>query len=270
MKCSAATLVAAMAKPAGNRDRAGKAAIQAHRRVRAARRRQFRSLAGRAAAGVELEHRRRHRGTADFEGLSAAARRREPGTRDRPLSDGGRAFPQLRTVGRQRWSIRERRARPRCSRCSRPMSRIRATAGRTRWSTCGATSRSIAPRPPADAPPANAHDAYLGLIRVLATRTAELHLALATPTGDAGFAPQPLTRADLDGYRQRATEEMRDALGMLQVHDSTSSRGPNATRPVRCLRSRTDAGAHRALRVAGAAWPEDPHPRRLSTSGKCC
>jgi maltose alpha-D-glucosyltransferase/alpha-amylase len=53
-------------------------------------------------------------------------------------------------------------------------------------------------------------------MRVLAVRTAELHRALARPTKDPAFAPQPLTRDDIDAYRQRAMEEARNALGMLK------------------------------------------------------
>jgi maltose alpha-D-glucosyltransferase / alpha-amylase len=70
--------------------------------------------------------------------------------------------------------------------------------------------------PATDALPVNAHEAYLALARVLATRTAELHLALARPTDDPLFAPQPLTRSDLDGYRLRAAEEGRNALDLLK------------------------------------------------------
>ncbi len=69
--------------------------------------------------------------------------------------------------------------------------------------------------PAGDAVPANAHEGYLVLIRVLGVRTAELHKALARPVKDPAFAPQPLTRADIDAYRQRAAEEARNALGML-------------------------------------------------------
>ncbi len=69
--------------------------------------------------------------------------------------------------------------------------------------------------PAGDAVPVNAHEAYLALIRVLAVRTAELHAALARPTTDAAFAPQPLTRADMDAYRRRAADEAGDALGLL-------------------------------------------------------
>jgi maltose alpha-D-glucosyltransferase / alpha-amylase len=69
--------------------------------------------------------------------------------------------------------------------------------------------------PAGDALPPNAHEAYLALVRVLALRTAELHRALAQPTADAAFSPQPLSRADIDAYRQRALEEARQALDLL-------------------------------------------------------
>jgi maltose alpha-D-glucosyltransferase/alpha-amylase len=69
---------------------------------------------------------------------------------------------------------------------------------------------------PADqALPQNAHDAYLAMIRVLATRTAELHQALARPTDNPAFAMQRLARGDIDGYRKRALDEAREALTML-------------------------------------------------------
>ena len=70
--------------------------------------------------------------------------------------------------------------------------------------------------PAGDAVPVNAHEAYLASIRVLAARTAELHRALGQPTRDPAFSPQALTRADMDAYRQRAVDEARKALGMLQ------------------------------------------------------
>jgi maltose alpha-D-glucosyltransferase / alpha-amylase len=69
--------------------------------------------------------------------------------------------------------------------------------------------------PASDALPANAHEAYLALVRVLAVRTAELHGALARPTKNAAFSPQALNRADIDAYRQRALDEARGALDLL-------------------------------------------------------
>jgi maltose alpha-D-glucosyltransferase / alpha-amylase len=72
--------------------------------------------------------------------------------------------------------------------------------------------------PATEAPPAHLHAAYLALIKVLAVRTAELHRALATPTKDPAFEPQPLARADLEAYKQRATEEAKNALALLKAH----------------------------------------------------
>ena len=70
--------------------------------------------------------------------------------------------------------------------------------------------------PATDALPAHVHEAFLTMVRTLAKRTAELHSALATPTGDAAFDPQPLTRADFDAYRKRASDEARGALALLK------------------------------------------------------
>jgi len=61
----------------------------------------------------------------------------------------------------------------------------------------------------------------LTLIRVLAVRTAELHRALARPTSNPAFAPQALSRADIDAYRQRALEEVRQALELLAANLET-------------------------------------------------
>jgi maltose alpha-D-glucosyltransferase / alpha-amylase len=69
--------------------------------------------------------------------------------------------------------------------------------------------------PANDALPANAHEAYLTMIRVLAQRTAELHQALSQPSQDAAFAPQPILRADIDAYRQRAMDTANRALDSL-------------------------------------------------------
>jgi maltose alpha-D-glucosyltransferase / alpha-amylase len=69
--------------------------------------------------------------------------------------------------------------------------------------------------PSGDAPPVNAHEAYLTLIRVLAVRTAELHQALSRPTQNPAFSPQPLTRADIDAYGRRAVDEINQALAAL-------------------------------------------------------
>jgi maltose alpha-D-glucosyltransferase/alpha-amylase len=75
--------------------------------------------------------------------------------------------------------------------------------------------------PANDALPENAHEAFLQMMRVLATRTAELHRSLATPSRDAAFAPQPLGRADLLAYRQRALEEAKNAFDLLAANTNS-------------------------------------------------
>jgi maltose alpha-D-glucosyltransferase / alpha-amylase len=70
--------------------------------------------------------------------------------------------------------------------------------------------------PASHAPPADAHEAFLALMRVLAVRTAELHRALASPTKNPLFAPEPLARGDLDAYRERAALEAKGTLALLK------------------------------------------------------
>jgi maltose alpha-D-glucosyltransferase/alpha-amylase len=72
--------------------------------------------------------------------------------------------------------------------------------------------------PASDALPANAHEAFLAMMRVLAMRTADLHRALAQPTQDPAFAPQPLARPEMLAYRQRALDEAKQALDLLAAN----------------------------------------------------
>src|SRR6185312_12537101 len=46
----------------------------------------------------------------------------------------------------------------------------------------------------------DAHGLYLSLVRTLAIRTAELHRALARPTDDPAFAPEPITAEDVAAW----------------------------------------------------------------------
>ncbi len=115
--------------------------------------------------------------------------------------------------------------------------------------------------PAGDALPADAHEPFLDLVRMLATRTAELHRALATQTGNADFDPQPLGRADLDGYRQRALDEARGAFALLSVNldqlPAADRDKGNAVMAMQAqLTARLDAGANedsqgRKLRIHG-------------------
>ena len=63
--------------------------------------------------------------------------------------------------------------------------------------------------------PEDAHGLYLALMRTLAIRTAELHVALSRPTDNPAFAPEPITAADVQTWRARALAEAEKTLSML-------------------------------------------------------
>ncbi len=68
----------------------------------------------------------------------------------------------------------------------------------------------------AEAMPEDVHGAYVGLIATLGQRTAELHRAFATVTGDAAFDPEPLTAEDIAANVRRAAAEARTSLALLE------------------------------------------------------
>jgi maltose alpha-D-glucosyltransferase/alpha-amylase len=63
---------------------------------------------------------------------------------------------------------------------------------------------------------ADAHGAYLAIVRTLATRTAQLHCALATPTDDPAFAAAPTEASDVRGWRERARSAVDSTLALLE------------------------------------------------------
>ncbi|MEO6351885.1 MAG: phosphotransferase, partial [Burkholderiaceae bacterium] len=63
--------------------------------------------------------------------------------------------------------------------------------------------------------PASVHGGYLALIRTLGQRTAELHIALATKTGDPAFDPEPIEPHDLVLWMQRIRDEAGATLDQL-------------------------------------------------------
>lgn len=68
------------------------------------------------------------------------------------------------------------------------------------------------------APPeaaAQAHGAYLVLMRTLGQRTGDLHNALATATGNADFDPEPVTDADLEDWVLQVQVEATATLEQL-------------------------------------------------------
>ncbi|HEX6266104.1 MAG TPA: alpha-amylase, partial [Burkholderiales bacterium] len=59
------------------------------------------------------------------------------------------------------------------------------------------------------------HGAYLLLIQALATRTAELHRAFATVSGDPAFDPAPLNEANVEAWKASVRKEVEDTLGLM-------------------------------------------------------
>jgi maltose alpha-D-glucosyltransferase/alpha-amylase len=67
-----------------------------------------------------------------------------------------------------------------------------------------------------DPPPADAHGAYLALIRILGQRTGELHRAFAGASGDPEFAPEAVAVGDLAQWKVRARDEVAATLDLLE------------------------------------------------------
>jgi len=77
--------------------------------------------------------------------------------------------------------------------------------------------RSLEERGVADeGSPQELHGAYLALAQTLGLRVAQLHLALATPSGDPGFAVEEAGRAEVLAWVAGVREAAVDALAYLQ------------------------------------------------------
>jgi maltose alpha-D-glucosyltransferase/alpha-amylase len=76
-------------------------------------------------------------------------------------------------------------------------------------------------------PAAERHAVYLSQIAVLGRRVAELHRALAQPTDDPGFAPEPISAADMAEWR-RATLTMAEAAFRALRKLDPAALGPGA------------------------------------------
>ena len=68
-----------------------------------------------------------------------------------------------------------------------------------------------------DEPPPDVHGAYLALVQVLGTRTAELHLAFSRPSGNPAFEPEPLTGTDVIADREQASADLDAAMRLLEA-----------------------------------------------------
>jgi len=64
--------------------------------------------------------------------------------------------------------------------------------------------------------PADVHGGYLNLIQILGKRTAELHCALATPTGDPAFEPEPVEQNELEQWVRAVHSEAEDSISLLE------------------------------------------------------
>ena len=78
---------------------------------------------------------------------------------------------------------------------------------------------------------------YLPYAEALGRRTAELHLALATPSGDPAFAVEPLEAADLTAAAEDARAQGERAFAAL---DRLAKEGDGAGGPLACLLARRD------------------------------
>jgi maltose alpha-D-glucosyltransferase/alpha-amylase len=105
------------------------------------------------------------------------------------------------------------------------------------------------------------HEPYLALVRVLAVRTAELHRALSTPTRDPVFAPETLSRADVEGYRLRATDDAKSAVTLLKTHLN------DLGAPERDKANAVLAGADRLLKRIESLASEEPKGAKIRIHG---
>jgi maltose alpha-D-glucosyltransferase/alpha-amylase len=67
--------------------------------------------------------------------------------------------------------------------------------------------------------PEGAHGAYVSLVKMLAQRTAELHVALASDTEDPAFKPEPITATDLRKWITQVKEEAAQTLELVARPD---------------------------------------------------
>jgi maltose alpha-D-glucosyltransferase/alpha-amylase len=78
------------------------------------------------------------------------------------------------------------------------------------------TPPAAAAAAPAEAAVETPHGAYFALMQTLGLRTAELHRALATKSGNADFEPEPLSAQDVLEWKKRVREEAVATIARLQ------------------------------------------------------
>ena len=225
----------------------------------------FRHAAGGAAARLELEYRRAHGRALDAEGLPPPARRRESGTRDGPVPDRSRALSELRAAGRRvgvpvgndgetrLLAMLQGYVANQGDGWTHSLEYLQRHLEQHRTTPAGDAAAGQCPR--------GLFDADAGVGRAY-RRTASRHWR--GRHRDAALSPQPLTRADVDGYRQRAADEATHALGLLAANLEQLPAAGSRARPTRCCAQRDQLLQRiEACCSDSAAGPEDPHPRRL-------
>lgn len=85
------------------------------------------------------------------------------------------------------------------------------------------------------------------LCRLLGSRTAGLHRALARQADDPAFAPEPVTKADLRAWKDEAHEDLREAVSGLE--SALDRLGNEAGEMARRVLERRDAAFARVDRV---------------------
>jgi maltose alpha-D-glucosyltransferase / alpha-amylase len=103
--------------------------------------------------------------------------------------------------------------------------------------------------------PQDTHGLQLALMKTLATRTAELHAALAAASGDPALAPEPITGEDLAAWYAATREAAAATLETLS--ERAADLPPQPAQEAATLLAR------RAALLRGIAPPKGPVPRGI-------
>jgi maltose alpha-D-glucosyltransferase/alpha-amylase len=116
-------------------------------------------------------------------------------------------------------------------------------------------SRHLDNRRNAAATPAlpDVHGGHITLMRTLGQRTAELHRALATPSGNPAFEPEPVTAADIAAWAGRVREEAETTFRLLAQRLESLEPGARADAESLLQRRETLLGRVTAAGTAAAA-----------------
>ena len=147
---------------------------------------------------------------------------------------------------------------PSRSPCCRSSSRTRATCGRSPASTSGAHARRRPGRRRRERPPPRTARPgfHLGRMALLGRRVAEMHRALAKPSGDPAFDPSPSPPGTSGAGRARSRAELDEDLrgGRGSPAAAAPSRCALTRRAVAAARASTCAAACATLEAASTAW----------------